>query len=40
LDGSGDKRCERRCQKNAKDSVHSVVLILSRGRETGLARNV
>ena len=40
LDGSGHKRCERRCRKNAKNSVHSVFLIAAARRKAGFARNV
>ena len=35
LDRSGDQRSERRCQKNAKDSVHSVFLIPARPARPG-----
>ena len=31
LDGSGHKRCERRCRENAKDSVHHLCLTSVRG---------
>jgi hypothetical protein len=41
VDGSGHKRCERRCRKNAKDSVHTVFLApAARPRDRARAERV